>query len=106
VSNVDLVPEALPRCIQSKADLDRGAASEVFEHYLEETASVDQIGFINVILDELTSNGVMDPKRLFESPFTDHARTGPDSVFPDADVDVIVAILHDIRHHAVPTEVA
>ncbi len=42
----------------------------------------------------------------FESPYTDHAPTGPDFVFPDSDVDVIVQILHDVKAHAVPTEVA
>ncbi len=67
---------------------------------------VDQIRFVNLIVDELTANGFMSPERLFESPYTDHAPTGPDFFFPDDDVDVIVEILHDIRHHAVPTEVA
>lgn len=93
--------------IRSLVGLDRSAATEAFEHYLNgSTFSVDQIRFVNLIVDELTANGMMDPKRLFESPYTDHAPTGPDFFFPDEDVDVIVEILHDIRHHAVPTEVA
>ena len=48
----------------------------------------------------------MEPARLFESPYTDHAPTGPDYFFPDADVEVIVEILHEIKDHARPTGVA
>lgn len=51
-------------------------------------------------------NGVMEPARLFESLYTDHAPTGPDYFFPDTDVDVIVDTLHHIRRTAVPEEVA
>ena len=55
---------------------------------------------------QVERNGVMEPARLFESPYTDHAPTGPDYFFPDADVDVIVDTLHRIRRTAVPGVVA
>jgi type I restriction enzyme, R subunit len=42
----------------------------------------------------------------FESPYTDHAPTGPDYFFPDTDVDVIVETLHHIKQTAAPKEVA
>ncbi len=48
----------------------------------------------------------MEPGRLFESPYTDHAPTGPDFFFPDADVDVIVEILNDVRRTAIPNGAA
>ena len=71
--------------------------------YLDGTRfTADQIRFVNLIVDELTANGVMEPGRLFESPYTDHAPTGPDFFFPDADVDVIVDILHDVKQRALP----
>jgi type I restriction enzyme R subunit len=93
--------------IRSLVGLDRSAASEAFEHFLDGTTfSVDQVRFVNLIVDELTANGVMEPKRLFESPYTDHAPTGPDFFFPDADVDVIVGILHQVKQNAVPSDVA
>ena len=62
--------------------------------------------FIGLIVDELTKNGVMEPARLFESPYTDHAPTGPDFVFPYAQVEVLVNTLHHIKQTAVPEEVA
>ena len=48
----------------------------------------------------------MEPSRLFEPPYTDHAPTGPDYFFPDADVELIVETLHEIRDHARPTSAA
>jgi len=44
----------------------------------------------------------MEARRLYESPFTDHAPQGPDSVFPDQDVDSMIAILDQVREHAAP----
>ncbi|MGE3286696.1 MAG: hypothetical protein AB7J32_11435 [Pseudonocardia sp.] len=61
---------------------------------------------MNLIVDELTQNGLMAPGRLFESPYTDHAPTGPDLVLPQADVEVIVDILHTFRDRALPADVA
>ncbi|MCK5928515.1 MAG: DEAD/DEAH box helicase family protein [Nocardioides sp.] len=83
--------------------LDRAAATEAFENYLDGSRfTADQIRFINLIVDELTKNGVMEPARLFESPYTDHAPTGPDYFFPDTDVDAIVETLQHIKRTALP----
>lgn len=93
--------------VRSLIGLDRSAAIEAFESYLDGTRfSADQVRFVNLIVDELTKNGVMEPARLFESPYTDHAPTGPDYFFPDADVEVIVKTLGGIKRKALPEEVA
>ena len=93
--------------VRSLVGLDRSAAIEAFENYLDGTKfSAPQVRFVNLIIDELTKNGVMAPARLFESPYTDHAPTGPDYVFPDADVEVIVETLNGIKRKALPEEVA
>ena len=44
----------------------------------------------------------MEPARLYESPFTDHAPQGPDMIFTEDEVDGIVAILDEVRDHALP----
>ena len=78
-------------------------AAEAFGGYLDGSRfSVDQIRFISLIVDELTANGVVEPGRLFESPYTDHAPTGPDYYFPEADVDAIVDILEQVKSRALP----
>jgi type I restriction enzyme R subunit len=54
--------------IRSLVGLDRNAAKELFAAFLADgTHTATQIRFINEILDELTSRGVMDPARLYES---------------------------------------
>jgi type I restriction enzyme, R subunit len=89
--------------VRSLVGLDREAAAEAFGDYLEGSGfTVDQIRFINLIVDELTANGIVEPARLYESPYTDHAPTGPDDVFGEADVDNIVEILNTVRANAAP----
>ena len=61
---------------------------------------------MNLIVDELTKNGVMEPGRLFESPYTDHAPTGPDALFSEVDVDAIVTVLSRVEKTAVPSDAA
>ncbi len=60
--------------------------------------------FVTLIIDDLTANGSMEPARLFESPFTDQAPTGPDYVYPDPDITVIVETLQHIKRTASPEE--
>lgn len=95
---------ALGLFIRSLVGLDRAAATEAFAAYLDETRfSVEQVRFVSLIVDELTANGVMEPARLYESPYTDHGHV--DVIFPE-DFHVIVDILGCVKQHAAPTEVA
>jgi len=64
-------------------------------------ATPEQIEFIELVIDELTQNGVMPPERLFESPFTDVSAQGPLGVFPPTQVTRIVSTLNGIRTRAV-----
>ncbi|HRD59338.1 MAG TPA: DEAD/DEAH box helicase family protein [Nocardioides sp.] len=91
---------ALGPFIRSLVGLDRASASEAFANYLDDTKfSVDQIRFVSLIIEELTSNGIMEPARLYESPYVDHGHV--DVIFPN-DFEVIVDILRDVNAHAVP----
>lgn len=93
--------------VRGLVGLDRQSAVEAFADFLDEGRfDVNQIRFINLIVDELTKNGVVDPGRLFESPYTDQAPTGPDYFFPEAQVEALVDTLRHIRQTAVPEEVA
>ena len=93
--------------IRGLVGLDRTIALEAFEKYLDaSTFTVAQIRFVKLIVDELTKNGVMEPARLFEPPYTDQAPTGPDLLFPEADVDAIVETLRGISRTADPSQVA
>jgi len=87
--------------IRSLVGLDREAAKQAFSQFLSGgTATANQVEFVNMIVDYLTENGVMDPKRLYESPFTDVNPRGPEGVFSSAQVDQLVAVLTEIRERA------
>ncbi len=93
--------------IRNLVGLDRGAATEAFGTFLDGTTfGANQIRFIDLIVDELTANGTVEPARLYESPYTDHAPDGPDTVFIDGDVDNIVEIPNTVRADAAPTDAA
>ncbi|WP_422614119.1 hypothetical protein [Chromobacterium amazonense] len=49
---------------------------------------------------ELTENSVMEPSRLFESPFTNVSATGAMAIFPAATVQRVIAVLGDIKQKA------
>ncbi len=88
--------------LRSLVGLDREAAKRAFGRFLiGRTATSSQIEFINLIIEHLTEHGVMDPGRLYESPFIDISPQGPEGVFPSADVDGLIEILNDIREYAV-----
>lgn len=105
-ADIDLAREqshGLGLFVRSLVGLDREAAAEAFGTYLDGTRfNTDQIRFINLIIAELTANGVVEPARLYESPYIDHAPTGPDDVFSEGDVDNIVEILNTVRENAAP----
>ncbi len=91
--------------IRSLVGLDREAATEAFSEFLTDSRfSAAEIRFIQLIVEHLTANGVMEARRLYEAPFTDHAPTGPDSLFSDNDVDRLVVVLDQVRAHALADE--
>jgi len=88
--------------IRSLVGLDREAAMQAFSEFLQGgNTTADQIEFINLIVQELTQNGVMLAERLFQSPFTDVNAQGPLGVFPPSKVTRIVDVLKDIWERAV-----
>jgi type I restriction enzyme R subunit len=84
--------------VRSLVGLDREAAKEALAVFLSgRTLSANQIEFIGLIVDYLTDRGVMDPRRLYESPFTDFDDQGVSGVFPAGDVKAIIQVLNDVR---------
>jgi type I restriction enzyme R subunit len=59
---------------------------------------------LQLIIAELTANGVMEARRLWESPFTDNAPQGPTYLFSEEQVDGIVLVIDEIRAHAAAGE--
>ncbi len=88
--------------IRSLVGLDHETAKQAFGQFISgEAVTANQIEFINLVVDYLTENGVMEPDRLYESPFTDINSKGPEGVFQSAQVVDIVSVLNEIRQRAV-----
>ncbi len=88
--------------IRSLVGLDREAAMQAFSEFLSgSTATPDQIEFIELVVQELTLNGVMEADRLFQSPFTDINAQGPLGIFSPAKVTSLIDHLALIRQRAV-----
>ena len=87
--------------VRSLVGMDREAAKHALSGFLAgKTLSANQIEFVNLIVNHLTEHGVMDARRLYESPFTDLTPHGPEGLFSQASVDQLIGVLDDIRRTA------
>jgi type I restriction enzyme R subunit len=87
--------------LRSLVGLDREAAKEALSVFLDgRTLTANQIEFVNLVIDYLTERGVMDPRRLYESPFTDLDDQGVSGVFSLDDAKVLVQLLKDVQNRA------
>lgn len=69
---------------------------QAFNEFISGTnATPDQLEFIDLIVGELTANGVVEARRLSESPFLDICPQGPEELFPEAKVERIFQILEE-----------
>ena len=88
----------LPRFVRSLIGLDREAAKRAFTEFLDgRKLTADQLEFLDLVIDHLTARGLMDPKLLYEAPFTDFDSKGVEGMFEHADVVRLVRILREIE---------
>jgi type I site-specific restriction endonuclease len=60
----------------------------------------NQLEFMNMVIDHLTERGAMEPKLLYESPFTDIDPLGIAGLFRQAEVEQVISILDEVRRRA------
>ena len=88
----------LGRFVRSLVGLDREAAKQAFSEFLvQRTLTADQNEFLNMVIDYLTARGVMNPKLLYEAPFTDFDSKGVEGVFEQPDALRLVEILQNVE---------
>jgi type I restriction enzyme R subunit len=89
--------------MRSLVGMDRGAAKEALGSFIVGTSlTANQIEFINLVVDHLTEHGVVEPGRLYKSPFTDVTPRGPDGLFSSGQLDELMRSLEAVRATAVP----
>src|ERR1700730_18621073 len=77
----------LGRFVRSLVGLDRETAKQAFAEFLEgRSLTANQLEFLDLMIDHLTARGLMHPKLLYESPFTDFDSNGVAGVFEEAGV--------------------
>lgn len=87
--------------IRSLVGLDREAAKHAFDGFqAARTLSSSQIEFLNLVIDYLTERGLMEPRLLYESPFTDLDALGVEGVFDSASVIELIGILDEVKKRA------
>jgi type I restriction enzyme R subunit len=88
--------------VRAMLGMDREAAKQAMAGFLAgKTLGANQIEFVNLIVNHLTAHGVMDARRLYESPFIDLTPHGPEGLFSRSAVDELIAVLDGVRRTAV-----
>ena len=88
--------------IRSILGLDRNAVNNAFNYFLNSgNLNADQIRFIDSIIDYLTENGIIEPEKLFEPPFTEINEQGVLGIFDEVEAGELINIIRDINDRAV-----
>jgi type I restriction enzyme R subunit len=88
--------------VRSLVGLDRSAAKDALATFIAgKSLSANQIEFINLVVDHLTEHGIVEPRCLYESPFTDFTPRGPDVLFSQAQLDELMRVLEAVRATAI-----
>jgi type I restriction enzyme R subunit len=84
--------------VREMVGLDREAAKAALAGFLAgKTLTSSQIEFVDLVINQLTERGMMDPAALYSSPFTDLTSQGPEALFTSAQVDELVGVLERVK---------
>lgn len=93
--------QPLGKFIRSIVGVDIEAANLAFAGILtNQTLNAQQIRFINEIINYLNVKGIIEPSKLFESPFTDINSNGVSGLFDDNIASNIISLIETINHNA------
>jgi len=88
--------------VRSLVGMDRVAAADALSAFAGGSVLTgNQFVFVNMIIEQLTQRGTVDPGLLYTAPFTDVAPTGPNELFTPAQVMALIESLREINSAAV-----
>ncbi len=77
---------SLVHLVRSMVGMDRAAAQEAFSEFLSDRSlTTAQMRFVEMVIDQLTARGVMEPSALYEAPFSGLHAGGPEALFAGRD---------------------
>ncbi|MAO60829.1 MAG: restriction endonuclease subunit R [Alcanivorax sp.] len=80
---------SLAHFVRSLVGMDEATAKQAFARFLDDTSlTAPQIRFVEMIIEQLTSRGVMAPSALYEPPFSSLHGGGPEALFAGRDTVV------------------
>ena len=86
--------------LRSLTGLDRPSAKAAFSKLTSSDLSSSQLEFVNLIIDHLCESRIVDPRRFYESPFTDIDARGIIGLFKPEQVQELVGIVGNIEKTA------
>lgn len=88
--------------IRSIVGMDQSATNEAFSKFINNPSlNASQIRFVNMIIQYLTTNGVIEADNLFEPPFTELSNQGILGIFNNQDTKEIISLIDSIRSNAI-----
>ena len=87
--------------VRSVVGLSRNAAKEAFSGFLAEAAlHSDQISFLDEVVEYLVKNGTMEPKLMFDAPFTHINDQGVAGIFDETMSKKVIALVRHVNENA------
>ncbi|WP_203581617.1 DEAD/DEAH box helicase family protein [Microbacterium hibisci] len=93
----------LGRLLRSIVGMERSAIEEALADFVAAPGFTHrQHAFVDLVVQQLTIAGYLDPRRLYEDPFDGVAPEGPDEIFSDAQVTDLIARIRRFDDSADP----
>ncbi|MFB8146501.1 DEAD/DEAH box helicase family protein [Microbacterium sp. NPDC056003] len=93
----------LGRLVRSIVGMDRSAVEEALSDFVSAPGFTHrQHAFVDLVVQQLTIAGYLDPRRLYEDPFDGVAPEGPDEIFTDAQVVDLIDRIRRVDASAEP----
>ena len=84
--------------VRSLIGLDRAACQARFAEFLEvKRYNAKQIRFVEMLINELTSKGIVEASRLYEQPYMGLAPEGPEDLFTTEDADRLFEKMNELQ---------
>lgn len=94
--------ENLGLFVRQLTGMDRRSAEAAFASYLNGKAfSADQIEFVKFLVEHFARSGVVDPKLLYDRPYTDLEECGLDGMFTGEQADELIGIIGSLNRSMV-----